>query len=41
LKMGKLKNLVLRNRLAHKGVSLRGEVVYNKQIEVLTNKFLF
>ena len=36
---GKLKNLVVRKRLEHKGVSLRGEVVYNKQIEVLTNKF--
>jgi len=36
---GKIKNLVVRKRIEHKGVSLRGEIVYNKQIEKLTNRF--
>ena len=36
---GKIKNLVIRKRIEHKGVSLKGEIVHNKKIEILTDKF--
>ena len=36
---GGIKNLVIRQRTEHRGVSLRGEIVYDSEIEALVNRF--